>query len=62
MPSFRADHVGGFLRPESLIAARRDMTRGRLSQAELWERENEAIHEVVARQESIGLEAITDGG
>ena len=61
MPPFRADHVGSLLRPESLIAARRDMKHGRLSQAELCEREHEAIREVVAKQESIGLEAITDG-
>jgi 5-methyltetrahydropteroyltriglutamate--homocysteine methyltransferase len=60
-PPFRADHVGSLLRPDSLIAARQDAKRGRLSAAELCEREHEAIREVVARQESIGLEAITDG-
>ena len=46
MPPFRADHVGSLLRPDSLIAARRDMKRGRLSQAELCELEHEAIREV----------------
>jgi methionine synthase II (cobalamin-independent) len=61
MPPFRADHVGSLLRPESLIAARHDMRRGRLSAEELCEREDEAIREVVAKQESIGLAAITDG-
>lgn len=61
MPPFRADHVGSLLRPDSLIAARQDVKRGRLSPAELCEREHEAIREVVAKQESIGLEAITDG-
>ena len=61
IPPFRADHVGSLLRPDSLIAARHDVKRGRLGAAELRERENEAIREVVATQESIGLAAITDG-
>jgi len=61
MPPFRADHVGSLLRPDSLIAARHEVKRGRLSAAELYEREHEAIREVVAKQESIGLAAITDG-
>jgi 5-methyltetrahydropteroyltriglutamate--homocysteine methyltransferase len=61
MPPFRADHVGSLLRPDSLIAARHAVKRGRLNAAELSELEHEAIREVIAKQESIGLEAITDG-
>jgi 5-methyltetrahydropteroyltriglutamate--homocysteine methyltransferase len=60
-PPFRADHVGSLLRPDSLIAARRDVTRGCLSTEELCEREDQSIRDVVAKQESIGLAAITDG-
>ena len=58
---FRADHVGSLLRPDSLIRARQDVKRGFLSAEELCEREHEAIREAVAKQESIGLPAITDG-
>jgi 5-methyltetrahydropteroyltriglutamate--homocysteine methyltransferase len=61
MPPFRADHVGSLLRPDSLIAARHAVKHGHLSVEELREREDEAIREVVARQESIGLAAVTDG-
>lgn len=58
---FRADQVGSLLRPASLIASRAELRHGRLSAAELRGREDEAIRVVVARQESIGLAAVTDG-
>ncbi len=58
---FRADQVGSLLRPDSLIAARGEAREGRLSSAGLRAREDEAIREVIARQESIGLAAVTDG-
>ncbi len=58
---FRADQVGSLLRPASLIAARGEHRQGRLSAAALREREDEAIRDAVARQESIGLGAVTDG-
>ncbi len=58
---FRADQVGSLLRPGSLIAARGEAREGRLSSAELRALEDEAIREVIARQESIGLSAVTDG-
>ena len=44
-PPFRADHVGSLLRPEGLNPANL----------------KEKIREVVAKQEAIGLESITDG-
>ncbi len=58
---FRADQVGSLLRPASLIAARSELRRGRLASEALRAREDEAIREVIARQESIGLGAVTDG-
>jgi methionine synthase II (cobalamin-independent) len=58
---FRADQVGSLLRPASLIEARRALRRGELDAAALREREDEAIRAVVARQEAVGLEAVTDG-
>jgi 5-methyltetrahydropteroyltriglutamate--homocysteine methyltransferase len=51
-PPFRADHVGSLLRPPGLAQAR---ARGDLAFRQ------QAIREVLARQESIGLESVTDG-
>ncbi|MDQ0326162.1 5-methyltetrahydropteroyltriglutamate--homocysteine methyltransferase [Rhodopseudomonas julia] len=58
---FKADHVGSFLRPQRLIAARKRHIEGDLSDEALREIEDECILEVVRKQEAIGLRAITDG-
>ncbi|GAA5144261.1 5-methyltetrahydropteroyltriglutamate--homocysteine S-methyltransferase [Pseudonocardia eucalypti] len=60
-PPFRADHVGSLLRPPGLLAARAAHASGQISADELREREDEAITEVVAKQERLGLRAATDG-
>ena len=60
-PPFRADHVGSLLRPPQLHDARAKAQRGEISAAELCEIEDEAIRDAVALQESVGLQAITDG-
>jgi len=60
-PPFRADHVGSFLRPPELLRARQNRTTGTISPNELRELENAAIREVVAFQERMGLNSITDG-
>jgi 5-methyltetrahydropteroyltriglutamate--homocysteine methyltransferase len=60
-PPFRADHVGSLLRPASLIAARARRQRGEISAMQLRAIEDETIRSLVARQESVGLQAITDG-
>jgi 5-methyltetrahydropteroyltriglutamate--homocysteine methyltransferase len=60
-PPFRADHVGSLLRPKELLSARRHHAEGSLSAEALREIEDRHIREVVALQESVGLEAITDG-
>lgn len=58
----RADHVGSLLRPPAVAAARADLLGpDRLSAPELGPVEDEAIADVVARQESIGLPIVTDG-
>ena len=54
-PPFRADHVGSLLRPPELAKARAAKA-GNLKQIQA-----KAIREVVAKQEAIGLESITDG-
>ncbi len=58
---FRADHVGSFLRPKALLEARDKHAAGQISAAELRAAEDAAIREVVAFQEGVGLQGITDG-
>ncbi len=58
---FKVDHVGSLLRPASLLEARAKARRGELRAEALRDIQQAAIREVVGRQESIGLQAITDG-
>ena len=60
-PPFRADHVGSFLRPPALLAARDEFRAGNLSRQGLREAEDSAIRDVVRLQEESGLQGITDG-
>jgi len=60
-PPFKADQVGSLLRPANLLAARERRKRGELSAPELRQLEDQAIRDVVAMQEAIGLQSITDG-
>jgi 5-methyltetrahydropteroyltriglutamate--homocysteine methyltransferase len=60
-PPFRADHVGSFLRPAALLAARERKSKGEIATAELREVEDASIRDIVRFQEDLGLEGITDG-
>jgi len=60
-PPFRADQVGSLVRPPELIAARARRSRGEISAEQLLSIQHAAIREVVQRQESLGLRAVTDG-
>jgi 5-methyltetrahydropteroyltriglutamate--homocysteine methyltransferase len=60
-PPFRAEHVGSLLRPRALVQARHDFAAGRIDAACLRAVEDEAIRDVVALQEDLGLRAATDG-
>jgi 5-methyltetrahydropteroyltriglutamate--homocysteine methyltransferase len=60
-PPYRADHVGSFLRPKRLLEARERHARGEITAEALRDVEDDAIREVVSRQEEVGLEGITDG-
>ena len=51
-PPFRADQVGSLLRPADLALARKTGDR---------KKQERAIRDVVAKQEAIGLQGITDG-
>jgi len=60
-PPFRADHVGSLLRPPALLAARDRAAKGAISPAALRAAEDAAIRDVVAFQEGLGLQSVTDG-
>jgi len=60
-PPFRADHVGSLLRPPELKDARIKAKRGEITSGALRQVEDKCIREVVAFQESVGLQSITDG-
>jgi 5-methyltetrahydropteroyltriglutamate--homocysteine methyltransferase len=60
-PPFRADHVGSFLRPERLRAAREKFFAKTLPAEDLRAIEDACIREVVRAQENVGLKGITDG-
>jgi 5-methyltetrahydropteroyltriglutamate--homocysteine methyltransferase len=60
-PPFRADQVGSLLRPPELREARAKAKAGALTAAQLNDVEDRAIRAAVARQESLGLRAVTDG-
>ncbi len=60
-PPFRAEHVGSFLRPEPLLAARHQRDVGEITAEQLREVEDEHIRRVVRQQEEVGLLGITDG-
>jgi 5-methyltetrahydropteroyltriglutamate--homocysteine methyltransferase len=60
-PPFRADHVGSLIRPRELRDARQAQLEGRLPAAELRAIEDRLIREVIAMQERVGLQAVTDG-
>lgn len=59
-PPFRADHLGSLLPPQPLLEAREAWHTGE-SADELRRAEDEAITEVVAMQERVGLDTVTDG-
>jgi 5-methyltetrahydropteroyltriglutamate--homocysteine methyltransferase len=60
-PPFRADHVGSLLRPAALHATRAKAKGGAIAPAELRSVEDALIRQVVAKQEGLGLQVVTDG-
>jgi 5-methyltetrahydropteroyltriglutamate--homocysteine methyltransferase len=60
-PPFRADQVGSLLRPAHLIEARQKHRKRLIDGAALKQIEDDAIREVVAMQEAVGLHSISDG-
>ena len=60
-PPFRADQVGSLLRPAVLAQARAKFKKNEISSGELKSVEDKCIREAIQKQESVGLESITDG-
>ncbi|MGH8012759.1 MAG: hypothetical protein ACREQ4_09700 [Candidatus Binataceae bacterium] len=60
-PPFRAEHIGSLLRPPELMKARGDYGVGIIPMTALRNVQNEAIRTIVALQEEVGLQSITDG-
>jgi methionine synthase II (cobalamin-independent) len=60
-PPFRADHVGSLLRPPRLHEARADYEAGRIDAEQLRAVEDDAIRDIVRKQEDVGLRSATDG-
>ncbi|KAB1645600.1 5-methyltetrahydropteroyltriglutamate--homocysteine S-methyltransferase [Pseudoclavibacter sp. CFCC 14310] len=58
---FRADQVGSLLRPPAVHEARDRFARGEIDAAALRAVEDEQIARVIAKQEEVGLQAVTDG-
>jgi len=58
---YRVDHVGSFLRPESVLKARAAAANGQISAAQLRNVEDAAISYVAKKQIESGLQSITDG-
>ena len=60
-PPFRADHVGSLLRPAELHEARAKAKRGEMSAEALRALQDKHVREAVAKQESVGMQLVTDG-
>ena len=60
-PPFRADQVGSLLRPKELAEARSRFKRKEIVPSQLRDIEDKSIEKAIEKQESLGLESITDG-
>jgi 5-methyltetrahydropteroyltriglutamate--homocysteine methyltransferase len=58
---FRADQVGSLMRPAALIEARDEFEAGKRSAEDLRRAEDDAVRAVVAKQEALGFQAVSDG-
>jgi 5-methyltetrahydropteroyltriglutamate--homocysteine methyltransferase len=60
-PPYRAEHVGSFPRTDALMDARDAFAEKKISAAELEKIEDAAVKEIVALQERVGIDCLTDG-
>jgi methionine synthase II (cobalamin-independent) len=60
-PPFRADHIGSLLRPAVLRQAFRRHAAKELGDVEFEKLQDQCIRDVIALQERVGLQVVTDG-
>ena len=60
-PPFRADQVGSLLRTSAIKEARTKRETGEISPADLKAVEDREIEALIRKQETVGLQAVTDG-
>jgi 5-methyltetrahydropteroyltriglutamate--homocysteine methyltransferase len=60
-PPFRADHVGSLLRPQVLRQAFRRYAAKEINDGEFARLQDQCIRDVVALQQEVGLQVVTDG-
>jgi 5-methyltetrahydropteroyltriglutamate--homocysteine methyltransferase len=60
-PPFRADHVGSLLRPQVLRQAFRRYAAKEISDGEFARLQDQCIRDVIALQQEVGLQVVTDG-
>lgn len=60
-PLFRAEHIGSLLRPPALTAAFRSHHAGEMTDASFRDIQDASIRDVVALQQEVGLQVVTDG-
>jgi methionine synthase II (cobalamin-independent) len=60
-PPFHVEHIGSFLRPRRLLDAAREVKAGTLDAEGFRAVVDEAIRGIVAFQEGLGLQSVTDG-
>lgn len=58
---FHVEHIGSFVRPQALLDAVRAYRGGTLNAAGLHSAQDQAIRDIVAFQENIGIPTVTDG-
>src|SRR5215831_7749481 len=61
MATYRADHVGSFLRPPELLEARGAHDEGRIDDDGLRNKEDTAIAAILDLQRQIGVDVYSDG-
>jgi 5-methyltetrahydropteroyltriglutamate--homocysteine methyltransferase len=61
MITVHADIVGSLLRPPELLKAQEQLATGLINQVQFEGIEDRAVDEVIALQEAVGLEIVTDG-
>ncbi|KAF9040548.1 hypothetical protein BJ165DRAFT_306748 [Panaeolus papilionaceus] len=61
LPRYRADHIGSLLRPRELYEMRQQLETRPCTSRELTAAEDEAVKQVLALQQEVGIKDITDG-